>query len=70
MRRHGDLATAKISSRVERKECSGEVVRTRGTWPGHVAHLGGVQAVCIGTHASVDRMHWIVQMANRELWST
>ena len=23
--------------------------------------------VCIGTHASVDRMHWIVQMANR--WS-
>lgn len=43
---------------------------TRDTWPGHVAHLGGVQAVCIGTHASVDRMHWIVQMANRELWST
>ena len=21
--------------------------------------------VCIGTHASVERMHWIVQMANR-----
>ena len=37
VRRHGDLATAKMSSRVERKECSGEVVRTRGTWPGHVA---------------------------------
>lgn len=25
------------------------------------------QAVCIGTHASVERMHWLVQMANR--WS-
>jgi len=23
------------------------------------------QKVCIGTHASVERMHWIVQMANR-----
>ena len=43
---------------------------TRDTWPGHVAHWAVLQPVCIGTHASVDRMHWIVQMANRELWST
>ena len=25
-----------------------------------------LKLVCIGTHASVDRMHWIVQMANRK----
>ena len=39
---------------------------TRDTWPGHVAHWAVLQPVCIGTHASVDRMHWIVQMANRD----
>ena len=41
-------------------------VTTKGRNGLGILILSTLKLVCIGTHASVDRMHWIVQMANRK----